>query len=147
MDEGLYVNMGPGRLPHHHYRILHYCRMLGVKLEPYVMETAANIYSQTAGTGASRTLPNRQITHDTQGYVADLLAKAVNKGALDAELDLDERRQIIDLLKAFGDLDEPGGSLGAVSCATSARRARDTASRSASRSRSTARTRIRSRTC
>src|SRR5258705_8994349 len=25
-DEGLYLNLGPGRLPYHHRRVLHYCK-------------------------------------------------------------------------------------------------------------------------
>ena len=28
-DEGLYVNLGPGRIPYHHRRMLHYCSELG----------------------------------------------------------------------------------------------------------------------
>src|SRR5215471_16211585 len=36
-DEGLYVNLGPGRIPYHHRRMLHYCAELGVPLEIYVI--------------------------------------------------------------------------------------------------------------
>ena len=43
-DEGLYLNLGPGRLPYHHRRVLHYCQDLGVALEVYVMETMANLF-------------------------------------------------------------------------------------------------------
>src|ERR1051326_2227375 len=38
-DEGLYLNLGPGRLPYHHRRVLHHCQDLDVALEVYVMET------------------------------------------------------------------------------------------------------------
>src|SRR3954451_2898706 len=84
-DEGLYVNMGPGRLPHHHRRALHYCGELSVALEVYVMETAANLY-QTDSTFGGKAQPNLHITHDTCGYIAELLAKAVNTHALDQQL-------------------------------------------------------------
>src|SRR4051794_14218862 len=45
-DEGLYLNMGPGRLPYHHRRVLHYCHILGVPLEIYNMTTTANLWER-----------------------------------------------------------------------------------------------------
>ena len=48
-DEGLYLNLGPGRLPYHHRRVLHYCQELGVALEIYVMETMANLFQKRQG--------------------------------------------------------------------------------------------------
>jgi monoamine oxidase len=35
-DEGLYINPGPWRIPYHHRALLHYCKTLGVRLEPFV---------------------------------------------------------------------------------------------------------------
>jgi monoamine oxidase len=102
-DEGLYVNMGPGRLPHHHRRALHYCQELGVALEVYIMETTANLY-QTGSAFGGKAQPNRHITHDTRGYIAELLAKAVNTRALDQQLTAGDRDSLLDLLKTFGDL-------------------------------------------
>src|SRR5947209_16490384 len=43
-DEDLYVNLGPGRIPYHHRRMLHYCSELGVPLEIYVIQTTANLF-------------------------------------------------------------------------------------------------------
>jgi monoamine oxidase len=40
-DKGLVLNMGPGRIPHHHRRTLHYCHLFQVPLEIYVMEAMA----------------------------------------------------------------------------------------------------------
>src|SRR6202042_3301445 len=34
-DKGQYINPGPWRLPYHHQAMLHYCRELGVELEPF----------------------------------------------------------------------------------------------------------------
>ena len=34
---GLYFNPGPWRIPYHHQGILHYCRLLNVPLESFVM--------------------------------------------------------------------------------------------------------------
>ena len=50
-DEGLYLNLGPGRLPYHHRRVLHYCRELGVALEIYVMETMASLFQSDKAFG------------------------------------------------------------------------------------------------
>ncbi len=105
-DDGLYLNMGPGRLPYHHRRVLHFCEILGVKLEPYIMTTTANLY-QGPGFGG-RAVVRRQLEADAQGYVAELLAKAVCKGSLDQELTAEERKNLLDLLVTLGDLNGPG---------------------------------------
>ncbi|HSS19474.1 MAG TPA: FAD-dependent oxidoreductase [Pyrinomonadaceae bacterium] len=102
-DEGLYLNLGPGRLPYHHRRVLHYCQELGVKLEVYVMETMANLF-QTEMAFAGKAQIRRQVANDTQGYIAELLAKAINQGALNAELNAADRDNLLCLLKTFGDL-------------------------------------------
>lgn len=46
----------------------------------------------------------RRIAYDTQGYIAELLAKAVGKGALDEELNEGDRGKLLDLLTVFGAL-------------------------------------------
>ncbi len=102
-DEGLYLNMGPGRLPYHHRRVLHYCDTLTVPLEIYVMMTTANRFQTEGGFGGQPQL-NRQIANDTQGYIAELLSKAVQKGSLDQELGEADRAKLLDLLKVYGDL-------------------------------------------
>ena len=102
-DDGLYLNMGPGRLPYHHRRVLHYCEELGVPLEVYVMSTTANRY-QTEDAFGGRPQLNRRIANDTQGYIAELLSKAVRKGSLDQELGEGDRVKLLSLLEVFGDL-------------------------------------------
>ncbi|HXO26834.1 MAG TPA: FAD-dependent oxidoreductase [Thermoanaerobaculia bacterium] len=102
-DDGLYLNMGPGRLPYHHRRVLHYCEELGVPLEVYVMSTTANRF-QTEDAFGGRPQLNRRIANDTQGYIAELLAKAVRKGSLDQELGEGDRVKLLSLLEVFGDL-------------------------------------------
>jgi monoamine oxidase len=102
-DEGLYLNLGPGRLPYHHRRALHYCRELDVKLEVYVMETMANLFQSDKAFGGKPQI-KRRIANDVQGYIAEMLAKAVNQNALNAELDATDRDNLLCLLKTFGDL-------------------------------------------
>jgi monoamine oxidase len=104
-DEGLYLNLGPGRLPYHHRRALHYCQELGVGLEIYVMETMANLFQRDKAFGGKAQV-RRRIANDTQGYISEMLAKAVNQNALKEELNGDDRDRLLCLLKSFGDLGE-----------------------------------------
>jgi monoamine oxidase len=102
-DEGLYLNLGPGRLPYHHRRVLHYCQDLGVKLEVYIMETMANLFQTDKAFGGKSQI-RRRIANDVQGYISEMLAKAVNKKALNEELNGDDRQKLLSLLQNFGDL-------------------------------------------
>ena len=102
-DPGLYLNLGPGRIPYHHRRVLHYCKDLKVPLEVYVMETTANVFFREKAFG-DQPMVNRRIANDTRGHVAELLAKAVSQGALKEELKDVDRVQLVELLKKFGDL-------------------------------------------
>src|SRR4030095_712687 len=116
-DEGLYLNLGPGRLPYHHRRALHYCQELGVKLEIYVMETMANLFQSDKAFGGKSQI-RRRIANDIQGYISEMLAKAVNQNALQQELNAEDRNRLLCLLKNFGDLgeNELWGSCGQTKC-------------------------------
>lgn len=104
-DEGLYLNLGPGRLPYHHRRALHYCRELNVPLEVQVMETMTNLFQSDKAFGGKAQI-RRRIANDMQGYISEMLAKAVNQNALNAELNAADRDKLLCLLKTFGDLGE-----------------------------------------
>ena len=41
-----------------------------------------------------------------RGYISELLTKAVNRGALDRELTVEDKEQILKMLQEFGDLKE-----------------------------------------
>ncbi|MFJ9823504.1 flavin monoamine oxidase family protein [Streptomyces sp. NPDC101160] len=104
-DKGLYLNLGAGRIPYHHQRVLNLCRRLKVPLEPYIHTTTANLFQSDKGwQGATR--PNRRIANDTRGYVAQLLTQALQKGLLDDGLTPAQRDQFVKLLVPFGKLDK-----------------------------------------
>jgi monoamine oxidase len=107
-DAGLYFNAGPGRIPYHHQALIAYCRDFGIELEVYVMEDRAALF-QTQQSFAGKPVHDRQLANDTRGYVAELLAKAIDKRALDDELSVGERRDLLDLLAVFGDVDPATG--------------------------------------
>ena len=89
-DEGLYLNAGPGRIPHHHVNVIDYCRRFGVALQPYIFASRANLaHSSTLGNG--RTVPVREALYSLQGHVAELLDKCNAKGALDLPVSGDGR--------------------------------------------------------
>ncbi|MER7693960.1 FAD-dependent oxidoreductase [Streptomyces sp. NPDC097610] len=100
-DEDLYLNLGPGRIPYHHRRVLKYCTDLGVALEPYIMETTANVLHRTGHTPPGQPWRNRRIANDTRGHLAARLAATLSEG--------DESTALLrDLLHKFGDLNEDG---------------------------------------
>lgn len=107
-SEGLYMNGGPARIPQHH-TTLDYCRELGVPVEPFVNANAASYYFNRADRGAQGPLTDKPIRHraakaDTLGYISELLAKAVNQGALADELTTDDAEALVELLRSFGAL-------------------------------------------
>ncbi len=61
-SEGLYLNAGAARIPHHHHAILGYARSLGVPMEVMVNSNRA-ARSEFGG----RVFTNRQLTYDTRG--------------------------------------------------------------------------------
>jgi monoamine oxidase len=101
-SEGVYMNAGPARIPSHHEGLLSYCRKLGVPLEVEVNASRSALIGDPAG---GTPLQMRQGINDTRGYISELLAKAINKGALDQELTPDERARLLPFLRAYGDLD------------------------------------------
>ena len=103
-DAGLYFNPGPWRIPYHHHAILDYCRRFGVTLEPFIqLNHNAYLHSAEAFDGKPQRI--RDIKSDFEGGVAELLAKATRKGALDEEVSKEDREILLDALRSLGALD------------------------------------------
>lgn len=105
-DKGpdLYANMGPARIPYHHKTLLNYCREFGIGLEVFVNENrAAFVHDSKAF--ASKPVENRYVVHSTRGVISELLAKAVNRKALDDVLTAEDAEKLLTLLKGYGELD------------------------------------------
>lgn len=96
--EGVYFNAGPGRIAPWMVT-MDYCRELGVRLETFVNNNAS-AYVHIDG----RTVRARTARADMYGYVAELLAKATDTGALDRKLTADDRERLLEFLRRFGDL-------------------------------------------
>lgn len=102
-DDGLYMNAGPGRIPHHHVHVIDYCRRFGVALQPFIFASRANlVHSGYVGNG--RTVQVRRALYDLQGHVAELLAKCAATPGVDLPLTGDDLEKLQDMLANFGDL-------------------------------------------
>ena len=103
--EGLYFNPGPWRIPYHHRALLDYCKRLNVKLEPFVeLNMNAYLHSPKAFDGKPQRL--RHIWSDLNGYVSELLAKAVHQDRLDEEVTPEDKEILLEFLRSQGALDK-----------------------------------------
>lgn len=111
--QGRFLDAGPARIAQHHLT-LDYCRELGVPVEVFVNENP-DAFVESGGVVRRR----RSVQADLDGYVSELLTKAVDARALDAELTAPEREALVAYLADAGVLgssrrgyDEPPGTDG-----------------------------------
>ena len=103
--EGLYINPGPWRIPHHHYALVDYCKLLKVPLEPFTqVNYAAYVHSVKAFGGKPQRY--RAVQADFNGYIAELLSKATNQSKLDQAVTTEDREVLLHALRDWGALDE-----------------------------------------
>ena len=102
-EDHLYANMGPARIPYHHRTILGYCKEFGVDLEVFTNDNRAALFHNRDRFGGEP-VPGRRVMTDLRGYIAELLAKAVNGNALDSELSGEDKERVLAMLRAYGGL-------------------------------------------
>jgi len=108
-DDGLYFNAGAMRIAHHHTTTLAYCRELRVPVEVFANTCdSAYVYQRNAPALAGRRVRFREARADLDGYVAELLSKALSQAELDAPLTDADRERLRDYLRRAGALDERG---------------------------------------
>lgn len=104
-DEGLYINAGATRIPHHHQSVMQYCRELGIQLEVFNnLNEGAFVYSQGTGSLSNRRIRMRELHNDMRGYTSELLAKAISQDALDMPVTQADKEKIVEYLIAEGGL-------------------------------------------
>jgi monoamine oxidase len=103
-DEKLYLNAGPARLPSIHKTMLGYCKELGVALEVEVNTTRSALL-QSDNVFGGKPIEMREAVNDARGHVSELLAKAIRKGALDEDINADDKERVLVFLRSYGDLD------------------------------------------
>ena len=82
---GLYFNAGPARIPSTHRVILRYARKFGVGLETFV-----NVNRNAGWDFGGKVQPERRMVEDMRGQLGELLAKAIDRKALDGVVSADE---------------------------------------------------------
>src|SRR5918993_2445905 len=105
-DQGLYFNAGPTRIPYHHQATLGYCRELQVPTEVFVPDCESAYLYQTRGPLASRRVRLREARADFDGYIAELLSKALSQTQLDQPLTTEDRDRLLAYLRGLGALDQ-----------------------------------------
>ena len=106
-DHGQYLNIGPWRIPAEHKAVIHYCRELGVELEPMINKSVhAYYYSENIeGPLKGRRVRQVELDVDRAGSIQELLAKAVGNGSLDDEIDTEDKERLLEYLASTGLLD------------------------------------------
>ena len=103
--QGNYLNPGPWRIPYHHRTLLHYCKQFGVALEPFI-QFNHNAFVHSKGAFDGKPVRYREAAADFEGNVAELLGKAIDQKALDADLTPEDREKLLEALRGWGMLDK-----------------------------------------
>jgi monoamine oxidase len=101
----LYLNAGPGRIPHHHHTVLNYCRELGVDLEPFIFMCSANRLQSKDLNGGNPVL-YRQLQNSLQYHMRQMMEGNESRKALNKSLKSNEVEAFWSMLARFGALDD-----------------------------------------
>jgi monoamine oxidase len=104
-DKGLYMNPGPWRISHTHRAILDYCQRFDVAMEPF-LQINFNGYVHSKDLFGGKPQRYGQVIPDFQGYIAELLSRAMSQSQLDQALDKDDLELLQQLLSSWGGLDK-----------------------------------------
>src|SRR5687767_6505655 len=105
-DEGQYFNAGQMRISHHHHTTLDYCRELQVATEVFVPDCETAYLALTRGPLAGQRIRLREARADFDGYIAELLSKALSQAQLDQPLTNEDRDKLLAYLRRLGALDQ-----------------------------------------
>jgi monoamine oxidase len=104
-DAGLHFNPGAWRIPYHHHGILDYARRFKVPMQSFnQVNENAYLHSTKAFDGKPQRF--RHVRSDFKGHVAELLAKSLNQGGLDAELSGEDKEKMLAAMRSWGVLDK-----------------------------------------
>jgi monoamine oxidase len=99
-DDGLYINIGPWRIPYHHRSTLYYTKLFGVPLEVMVNDNdAAFVYAKGVKGGLDgKRVRQGEVKADMRGYASEFIAKAAGSGKLDGVMGAEDKEIFIDYL-------------------------------------------------
>jgi monoamine oxidase len=99
----MYFNAGAARIPSTHSTTLGYCKELGVELQIFINENKT-AYVQDDNMFGGRPIRNGQLTTNTRGFMAELMAKGFEAAEMDQPFTENEAAQLIGLIRSYGDL-------------------------------------------
>src|SRR5690348_7857964 len=100
---GQYFNSGPARIPSTHRLILGYARRFGVQLEPFI-----NVNCNAGWDFGGKVQPERRMVEDMRGHLAELLAKAIDRKALEGVIAKDELDAVRQFLAPYANIGRDG---------------------------------------
>jgi monoamine oxidase len=100
---GQYLNAGPARIPSTHRAILGYARRLAVPMETFV-----NVNRNASWDFGGKVQPERRMINDMRGRFAELLAKAIDRKALDGAVSADELATVRQFLAPYAGIGADG---------------------------------------
>src|SRR5882672_124426 len=103
-DSEPYLNAGPGRIPSSHRLLLDYLRRFGVAVEIYVMASESNLTQMNGGPYGDKPVVNRQLTHNTRGWIAQMVYQHAEQLLGPLSADASRVEQLRSLMVTFGDL-------------------------------------------
>lgn len=103
INDELYFNSGPARIPQHHGNLLSYCSELNVPLQAFVNDNRG-AYIHSASAFGGRPVRAREIITAMRGYISELLAKAINSNSLNSDISFAERASVLAVLRDNGAL-------------------------------------------
>jgi monoamine oxidase len=108
LDRGQYFNHGPWRIPSDHTPTLHYTRKFNVPMEVMVNynEDSYLRYANAQGGLKGKRVRRREVMADMRGNTAELLAKVIDQGQLDANMDSESYEKLLEYLVREGHLDQ-----------------------------------------
>jgi len=112
-DPELYFNAGPARIPGHHRRMMHYCKVLEV---PLIVKANVSRLAYTHDEehfGGKPVRVGRYVT-DARGFLSELLYKAVDKNAFEQPLSSEDRERLLYFARTYGDLNQHGHYKGSM---------------------------------
>jgi monoamine oxidase len=107
-DSEPYLNAGPGRIPSSHKRLLDYLRRFEVAVEIYVMASESNLTQMQGGPEGDRPVVNRRLTHNTRGWIAQMVYQNAAQLLGDLPKDANRVKQLQSLMVTFGSLTPDG---------------------------------------
>ena len=102
-DPGLYLNAGAARIPSTHRVILGYARRFGVPMEVFV-----NVNRNAGWDFGGKVHPERRMVEDMRGHLGELLAKAIDRKALEGVVSGDELAMVRGFLQPYAGIGADG---------------------------------------